>query len=398
MGGAFDAMSLQPTASGISMVTAPRVFLSPPDVGARERELMLAAFDSGYVAPAGPMLETFERAFADYVGLPHAVAMGSGTAALHVALKMLGVGPGDAIIAPTLTFIGGIAPIVYQGATPILVDCEPVCWGLDPQLLEPAFERATRLGLRVRAVMPTDLYGQVCEIDAIGAWCAEREIPVILDSAEAVGATWNGRHAGHGAMAAVYSFNGNKILTTSGGGMLASEDGELIARARYLSTAARQPVAWYEHTEVGFNYRMSNICAGIGLGQLESLERRTARRREIFEHYRMGLGNLPGVSFAPEGPGRRHTRWLTVMLLDPAEAAASPEAVLNALEAANIEARPLWKPMHMQPVFKSSPYVGGRVAETLFARGICLPSGSSMSDETVDRVCAVVKGALACRP
>jgi dTDP-4-amino-4,6-dideoxygalactose transaminase len=376
------------------MVTAPRVFLSPPDVGPRERELMLAAFDSGYVAPAGPMLETFERAFADYVGLPHAVAMASGTAALHVALNMLGVGPGDAIIAPTLTFIGGVAPIAYQGATPIFVDCEPICWGLDPQLLDAAFERATRLGLRVRAVMPTDLYGQVCEIDAIAAWCAGRDIPVILDSAEAVGATCNGRHAGYGAVAAAYSFNGNKILTTSGGGMLASEDGDLIARARYLSTAARQPVAWYEHTEVGFNYRMSNICAGIGLGQLESLERRTARRREIFEHYRRGLGNLPGVSFAPEGPGRRHTRWLTVMLLDPAEAAASPAAVLSALEAANIEARPLWKPMHLQPVFKSSPCIGGEVAETLFARGMCLPSGSNMSDETVERVCGVVKGAL----
>ncbi len=190
------------------------------------------------------MLETFERAFADYVGLPHAVAMASGTAALHVALNMLGAGPGDAIIAPTLTFIGGIAPIVYQGATPIFVDCEPVCWGLDPQLLEAAFERAGQLGLKVRAVMPTDLYGQVCEIDAIAAWAAEHEIPVILDSAgDAVGATWNGRHAGFSAMAAAYSFNGNKILTTSGGGMLASEDGDLIARARYLSTAACQPVA-----------------------------------------------------------------------------------------------------------------------------------------------------------
>ncbi len=373
-----------------------QIFLSPPDVGQRERELILEAFDSGYVAPAGPMLERFERAFADYVGLGHAVAMSSGTAALHVALKMLGVGPGDAVIAPTLTFMGGVAPIVYLGATPVFVDCDDVLWGMDPARLDEAFERAGRLGLTVKAVVPADLYGQCCDIDALRAVCDRRGVPLLLDSAEGVGALANGRHAGHGAVAAAYSFNGNKIMTTSGGGMLASDDEAFIARARYLSTAARMPVAHYQHEEVGFNYRLSNISAAIGVGQLEGLEQKVARRRAIFDQYVERLGGLPGVSFAPERADRRHTRWLTVIRFDPAAVRVSPEEVRLGLGDRKIEARNVWKPMHLQPVFADAPTIGGERAEALYATGLCLPSGSSLSEADVDRICdavtALVKG------
>jgi dTDP-4-amino-4,6-dideoxygalactose transaminase len=373
------------------MTAHPRLFLSPPSTGGRERELVMEAMDSGYVAPAGPMLERFEREFAAYVGQPYAVAVSSGTAALHLALRILGVGPGDAVITPSLTFIGGVAPIAYQGATPIFVDCEPVCWGLDPALLDEAFDRAKALGLKAKAVIAVDLYGQACEEDAIREICERRGAALLMDSAEAVGALYKGHHAGQGGMAAAFSFNGNKILTTSGGGMLVSTDKALIDKARYLSTAARQPAAHYEHTEVGFNYRLSNISAAIGVAQLEGIEDRVARRRAIFDSYRRRLGAL--LDFAPEGPDRRHTRWLTVALLP--SGGPAPEELRLALEAQNIESRPLWKPMHLQPVFRDAAMIGGVVSEELFARGICLPSGPAMSEADIDRVCAVIEDVMA---
>lgn len=367
-----------------------RLFLSAPDVGQRERDLVMEAFDSNYVAPLGPMLERFEREFADYVGARHALAVSSGTAALHLALRMLGVGPGDAVIAPSLTFIGGVAPIAYQGATPVFVDADPVSWNLDTTLLDRAFDSAEAAGLKVKAVMPTDLYGQACDADAISAVCRQRGVSLIQDCAEGVGALYQGRPVGVLADCAGWSFNGNKIMTTSGGGMLTSDDGDLIARARYLSTAARQPAPYYEHTEVGFNYRLSNISAAIGLGQLESIEAKVARRRAIFARYVEQLADVPGLRFAPEAPDRRHTRWLTVALLDP-EFGATPEETRQTLERDDIETRPLWKPMHLQPVFATAPRVGGRVSEDLFARGLCLPSGSAMSDADVDRVCQALR-------
>lgn len=371
--------------------TAPRLFLSPPHVGEAERALLLEAFDSGWVAPAGPMLDAFEREFCAYVGLPYGVALSSGTAALHLALHMLEVGPGDAVIAPTLTFIGGVAPIRYVGATPVFVDCEEGGWGLDPERLDEAFDLAEARGLRPRVVMPTDLYGQACDIDAIAEVAARRGAEVVLDAAEGVGALYKGRHVGSGARMAAFSFNGNKIITTSGGGFLASDDKTLIDRARYLSTAARQAAAHYEHTEVGFNYRLSNLSAAVGLGQLRGVEEKVAARRAIFESYRSRLSSIPGVDFAPEAAERRHTRWLTVMLLAEAEFGHSPEAVRLALEDGNIESRPLWKPMHLQPVFADAPVVGGAVSEDLFRRGLCLPSGVAMTDDDVDRVCRIVE-------
>ncbi len=369
-----------------------RLFMSPPSTGARERELVTEAFDSGYVAPAGPMITRFEEEFAAYVGMKHAVAVASGTAAIHLGLRILDAGPGDAVIASSLTFMGSIAPIIYQGATPILVDCDLASWCLDPTLLDDAFGMAERLGLRVAAVLPTDLYGQACDVDAIAAVCTTHSTPLLLDAAESVGAHYKGRHAGRGGVAAAFSFNGNKILTTSGGGMLVSDDAALISRAQYLSTAARQAAAHYEHTEVGYNYRMSNICAAIGVAQLESIEEKVARRRAIFDAYSSRLGKLPGLSFAPEVPERRHTRWLSVVLIDADAFGVGPEALRLALEAQNIESRPLWKPMHMQPVFAGSPRIGGAVAEQLFARGLCLPSGPDMTAEDIDRVCSAVEG------
>ena len=375
-------------------MTAPaRIPLSAPDIGLAERIRLLETFDAGWVSSAGPSVEAFERAFAETTGFAHATAVSSGTAALHLALTMLDLKAGDAVICPTLTFIGGVSPIVHAGARPIFVDCSPADWNLDPGLLDQAFDRARAEGLTVRAIVPADLYGQCCDIDAIREMADAHGVPVILDSAEAVGATLNGRHAGHGAQAAAFSFNGNKIVTTGGGGMLVSDDAALIAHARNLAAAARLPAVHYEHAEVGFNYRMLSLAAALGLAQIETLEAKVARRRAIFDRYAARLGGRYGVAFAPEAPGRRHTRWLTVMLVDP-EFAASPDRLRLALDAANIEARPVWKPMHLQPVFRDALMVNDGVAEVLFANGLCLPSGSSLTDAEVDRVCDVIEAAF----
>ncbi len=375
-------------------MTTARIPLSAPDLGAAERALLLETFDAGWVSSVGPVVERFETTFAAAVGLAYATAVASGTAALHLALAMLDLKPGDAVIAPSLTFIGGVAPILHAGATPVFVDVEVDSWNMDPTLIDAAFARANADGLTVRAVVPADLYGQCCDIDAIRAVTDLWDVPVILDSAEAVGASLDGRPAGQGAMAAAYSFNGNKIVTTGGGGMLASNDPALIARARYLATAARQPAVHYEHAEVGFNYRLGSLAAAVGLAQLGSLEAKVARRRAIFDQYAARLSDVPGLTMAPEAPGRRHTRWLSVIMLDPTLSRQTPDQLRLSLEAADIESRPVWKPMHLQPVFRDAPMIGGAVAERLFATGLCLPSGSSLTDGEVDRVCDCVRAAL----
>ncbi len=378
-----------------------RIFLSPPHMGGREQELVRQAFESNYIAPLGPMVDAFEKEFSAYTGLPHCVALSSGTSGTHLALRHLGVKSGDVVMASSLTFIGSVTPVTFQGATPVFIDCDEASWNMDPALLEQAIDDAARKGSLPKAVIPTDLYGQPCDLPRIQAICARHGVPVICDSAESVGARYQEtgdrgqmRHAGFDAWAAVFSFNGNKIITTSGGGMLASHDQALIDHARKLSQQARDPAPWYEHTEIGFNYRMSNILAAIGRGQLEVLEDRVCRRREIFVGYRKRLGDLPGISFMPEAAACRSNRWLTVALIDPAAFGTDTHAVREALEVENIEARPLWKPMHLQPVFQGRAFwKAGReaVSERLFAQGICLPSGTAMTEDDLDRVCGTVR-------
>ncbi|VBB43607.1 putative pyridoxal phosphate-dependent aminotransferase EpsN [uncultured Desulfatiglans sp.] len=380
-----------------------------------ERALIEKAFESNYIAPLGPMVDAFEQEFSEYTGMRYCLAVSSGTAAMHLALHHLGVRPGDEIFASSLTFIGSVSPILFEGATPVFIDCDHRSWNMDPALLAGELERCAVVGKLPKAVVPTDLYGQCCNYGEIYAVSRKFGVPVVVDAAEALGArfTWANvggdvgggqAHAGRGARASVFSFNGNKIITTSGGGMLASDDEELISHARVLSQQARGPQAHYEHTEIGFNYRMSNILAAIGRAQLQVLDQRVTRRREIFDYYQSALGDLPGLEFMPEADYGTANRWLTVILVTPKIFGADREQVRLALEAENIESRPVWKPMHLQPVFSCSEVslpqgkkqytaraVGGQVSEDLFARGLCLPSGTAMTEGDLDRVIAVIR-------
>ena len=370
-----------------------RLYLSPPWVGGDEQALVAEAIASNWLAPLGPHVDAFEREFAARVGMGHAAALASGTAALHLALAILGVGPGDEVLAPTLTFIGGVSPVVQLGAAPAFVDSETVSWNVDPGLVAEEVEAGVRRGRPPAAVIVADLYGQAADLDAVLAACEPHGVPVVSDTAEALGAGYRGRHAGKGSRAAVFSFNGNKIVTTSGGGMLAADDGPLVARARHLAQQAREPAPHYEHRELGYNYRMSNVLAALGRAQLATLEERVRRRRAIFARYRELLAGLPGLEFMPEAPWGVSTRWLTVVLIHPAAFGADREAVRLALEARDIESRPVWKPMHLQPVFRNARVRGGAVAEDLFARGLCLPSGTGMTGDEVARVAEIVAGA-----
>jgi dTDP-4-amino-4,6-dideoxygalactose transaminase len=377
----------------------------------REIEFIKEAFESNYIAPLGPMVDAFEREFSEKVGIRHAVALSSGTAAMHLAMRNLGVGPGDEVFVSDLTFIGSVTPVLYQGASPVFIDSDRTTWNMDPGLLAGELARRNEAGALPKAVVPTDLYGQSCDVARILAACEPYGIPVVIDSAEALGATFNGSGAGVGGKAAVYSFNGNKIITTSGGGMLASEDKEFIERARFLSQQAREPFPHYEHSEIGYNYRMSNIVAAIGRGQLTVLDERVKRKREIVAYYQNNLGNLPGITFMPEALYGRSNRWLTVVLIDAKEFGADREAIRLGLEKENIESRPVWKPMHMQPVFEvanrekgkgrtheqmqpgqryKTRVVGGEVSEELFARGLCLPSGTQMTESDLERVVTAI--------
>jgi len=380
-------------------------------MGGDEQRRVAEAFASNYIAPLGPQVDAFEAAFAELTGLPHCLALTSGTAAMHLALRCLGVGPGDVVIASSLTFIASVSPAHFLGAEVVFVDSDRATWNMDPDLLREALMALTSEGRRVKAVIPTDLYGQCADYQRLLDICAPFGVPVVSDAAEAMGARYyskaghgdaarhgdDAHHAGAfpGLAAGIFSFNGNKIITTSGGGMLASEDAELIAHARKLSQQARDPAPHYEHTEIGYNYRLSNILAAIGLGQLDVLEARVAKRRRIFRWYEQALFGLPGVSFMPEAAYGKANRWLTVMQIDAKEFGATPEAVRLALEAENIESRPVWKPMHAQPVFAGcrlfSGKNGGAVAEEQFARGLCLPSGTAMTEDDVARVAGVVK-------
>ena len=357
-----------------------RIHLSPPDVSDIERDLLLGAFDANWVAPAGPDLPAFEAEFCERIGVAHAAALSSGTAGLHLALITQGVGPGDEVVVPSLTFAATANAVRYVGADPIFVDSERSTWNLDPGLVAGVLDQADRDGRRIGAVVTVDVFGQCADHDPIVEACAPRGIPVIEDAAEAVGATWRDAPAGSLADVGVFSFNGNKLLTTGGGGMLVSAEADVVERARHLATQARLPVLHYEHVEVGYNYRLSNLLAAIGRGQLRRLDELLARRRAVFERYAAELADLPGVSLAPIDPRGTPNHWLTIIVLGD-EAQAGVDDVIDALAAVDVEARPTWKPMHLQPAWQYFPMVGGEVAADVFARGVCLPSGSSLTEE-----------------
>ena len=363
-----------------------RIYLSPPDVGAAERALLLDAFDSGWIAPLGPHVDAFEREFAAAVGVPHAVALSSGTAALHLALEILGVGRGDEVITSTLTFAATANAICYVGAAPVFVDVSPGTWNLDPDLLDEELARRARLGRQVAAVIAVDLYGQCADYGRIEAICERYGVRLVEDAAEGLGATCGSRQAGAFGDCAAFSFNGNKIITTSGGGMLVSHRREVVERARHLSTQARQPVAHYEHAEVGYNYRLSNLLAAVGRGQLAGLDAKVARRRALRAAYQSALALCQGIGFMPEAAYGRSNGWLTCVTIDPAQFGADREAVRLFLESRNIESRPVWKPMHLQPVFREAQVCRGSVAAGLFETGLCLPSGSNLTAADQQRI------------
>jgi dTDP-4-amino-4,6-dideoxygalactose transaminase len=363
-----------------------RIHLSVPDVSELERKLLLEAFDSNWIAPLGPHVDAFEAELASLIDVDHAVALSSGTAALHLALVLLGVGAGDDVIVPTLTFVATANAVMYTGAQPIFLDSERTSWNLDPSLLADELAERARSGRPVSAVIAVDLFGQCADYEPIRTTCEHHGVPLIEDAAEALGATYRGRAAGAFGALGAFSFNGNKIVTTSGGGMLVTDREDWAEHARHLATQARDPAPHYQHSEVGFNYRMSNLCAAVGRGQLERLPEKVARCREINHRYRTELADLPGIEFMPDAPWGEPTSWLTVATIDPGAFGVSSDEIREELERQEITSRPAWKPMHLQPVYAPFPMRGGAVAEEIFRTGLCLPGGSGMTDDEQARV------------
>lgn len=369
-----------------------RIFLSPPHMGGNELAYIHEAFESNYIAPLGHNVDAFEAQIKSYTEAKYALAVTSGTAAIHLALRVLGIKEGDEVMASTFTFIGSVVPILYERCTPFFIDSDTASWNLDPNLLEEELsQRASQGKKQPKALIVTHLYGQCADIKRLAAICEHYGVYLIEDAAESLGAGFGGKQTGTFGKMGIYSFNGNKIITTSGGGMLVSDDEALIAHARHLSTQARDNAPHYEHTEYGYNYRMSNIIAGIGRGQMEVLSERIERRREIFDLYHKALCEIEGISFMPELEGSIGNRWLTTLLLPEH---ISPESLRLSLEAENIESRPLWKPMHAQPLFQGTQGRLNGLSDTLFKRGICLPSGSSLTDNDVERIVSLVKQAI----
>jgi pyridoxal phosphate-dependent aminotransferase EpsN len=368
-----------------------RIYLSPPHLDGGERTFLLQAFDSNWITTLGPQVDAFEADICTMTGVGHSAALSSGTAALHLALIMLGIGPGDEVICSDLTFAATANAIKYVGATPVFIDSDPETWNIDPALLAQELQSCDKRGSLPKAGIIVDLYGQCADYARSIQICSSYGLPIIEDAAEALGATHNGKAAGKFGAMAIYSFNGNKIITTSGGGMLVSDSPEFVRKAKFLSTQARDPAPHYEHSQIGYNYRMSNLLAAVGRGQLARLDAKIAHRKEINLYYRKNLGDLPGFEFMPIAEYGTPNYWLTVILITPAIFGADREAVRLALEAENIESRPIWKPMHMQPVFKGCRVRGGKVSEDLFARGLCLPSGTQMTDEDLERIVSIIR-------
>ncbi len=366
------------------------ILLSTPHMSDRELEFVKEAFITNWIAPVGPHVDAFEQEFCHVTGAGHAAAVSSGTAAIHLALRLLDVGVGDEVFCSTLTFAATANPIAYQGAKPVFIDCDRTTWNMNPDLLREALEKKARMGKLPKAVILVHLYGQSADIEPILAACNEYDVPLIEDAAEALGATYKGGSPGTFGVIGIYSFNGNKIITTSGGGMLVSDKPELVAKARFLATQARDSAPHYQHSEIGFNYRLSNVLAGIGRGQLQVLSDRVAARRRNYEIYAKGLGDLPGIEFMPEADFGTCTRWLTCLTIDSEAFGVDREQIRLTLAEQQIETRPVWKPLHMQPVFAECESIAGEVAADLFARGLCLPSGSNLTDEELEQVISAV--------
>ena len=357
-----------------------RIFLSPPHMSGKEQEYINEVFKSNYIAPLGEYVNKFEASVSNYAGAQDALALNSGTSAIHLALRVLGIGAGDAVLASTFTFMASVSPILYQGATPIFIDSDE-SWNLSPELLKKAIANSPK---KPKALVVTHLYGQAAKMKEICEICEQENIAVVEDAAEALGGFLNGKALGTFGRLGAYSFNGNKIITTSGGGMLVGEK-ELVEKARFYSTQAREPFLHYEHKDYGYNYRLSNVLGAIGTAQMEVLEQRVIKKREIFEKYKK---ELQGLEFMPEIANSRGNRWLTTALFKEKGAHLR---VIEALAKENIESRPLWKPMHMQPVFDGALAFTDGTSEEMFARGICLPSGTAMQDEEFARVVKIVK-------
>lgn len=367
------------------------ILLSTPHIGSQELAFVKQAFDTNWIAPVGPHVDAFEQEFCQITGASYAAAVSSGTAALHLALQLVGVGSGDEVFCSTLTFAATANPIIYLGAKPVFIDSDRISWNMNPELLQEALQKRAYFGKLPKAVILVHLYGQSADIEPILQVCDQYNIPLIEDAAEALGATYKGLCPGTFGRIGIYSFNGNKIITTSGGGMLVSDDDQLVMKAKFLATQARDPAPHYQHSEIGYNYRLSNVLAGIGRGQLQVLNERVAARRRNFEIYQSALGDLPGIEFMPEANFGHSTRWLTALTVATEAFGADREYIRLQLAKQQIEARPVWKPLHLQPVFSECECIGGEVGEDLFVRGLCLPSGSNLTDEDLERVISVIK-------
>ncbi|AGA68360.1 putative PLP-dependent enzyme possibly involved in cell wall biogenesis [Desulfitobacterium dichloroeliminans LMG P-21439] len=375
-----------------------RIYLSSPHMSGDEQDYIREAFATNWIAPLGPNVEAFERQVADYVGVQGAVALSSGTAALHLALKYLGVNRGDSVICSSLTFSASANPIIYEGGVPVFIDADPSNWNMSPQALARALEELKKTGKLPKAAIIVDLYGQSASMEPLLELLEHYQVPVIEDAAEALGATYQGKPCGSFGKFGVFSFNGNKIITTSGGGMLVSDNLKALDKVRFWATQARDKARHYQHSEIGYNYRLSNVLAGIGRGQMKVIDERVNTRRAIFDRYYAALNKVDGLDFMPEASYGRSNRWLTTLTLDPEKTGVTVNDVLIALEEHNIEARPVWKPLHLQPVFKDCPYypheIGKSVSDELFAKGICLPSGTNMTEAEQDRVIEIVSRLL----
>ncbi len=364
-----------------------RIFLSAPHMGGNELKYIEKVFESNYIAPLGEYVNKFEESIKSYTGASNALAVTSGTAAIHLALRILGIGQGDDVLASSFTFIGSVNAIIYQGANPVFIDSDKESWNLSPKLLNKYLLECEK---KPKALILTHLYGQCADIEKIADICKLHGVYLIEDAAESLGAIYNGKHTGTFGDFGIYSFNGNKILTTSGGGMLVSNNKEWIDKAKFYSTQAKEPFVHYEHLEYGYNYRMSNVLAAIGVGQMEVIEDRVAKKREIFEWYREFLGDAKEIAFMPELSNSRGNRWLTAMIF----AKTDYNKVMKALEEVNVESRPLWKPMHMQPLFKDAKFFVDGTSEELFNKGLCVASSTTMTKDDVKMICDVIKGCV----